>query len=282
MVSIILTACDPTGKQHRKNINCNHYTKEECDKIHLDYKRWIQTGQNPKLFKIDKKPVIFAPTTAPVALVAPEVKKEMFERKHIKDLEIDKSLGGCSFAVIGSTKSGKSYCMNYIVKAFFKKHITFLMSLTCHGDVYDPFRKDGIIAEKFCPELIEEAFLINKKTANEYDFLFVFDDLALDGKNDKMMTRLLTTGRNIGSSAICTGQKATMLSATGRSNCNYVCLFYQNTDTEIEASIKSWLRSFFPRGMTIPEMVSVYREMTKDHNFFLVDTLESKCYISKI
>lgn len=278
MVSITLTACDPTGKQHRKNINGNHYTKEECDKIHLDYKRWIQTGQNPKLFVIDKKPLIYAPTTAP----APEPKKEMFERKHIKDLEIDKSLGGCSFAVIGSTKSGKSYCMNYIVKAFFKKHITFLMSLTCHGDVYNPFRKDGIIAEKFCPELIEEAFLINKKTANEYDFLFVFDDLALDGKNDKMMTRLLTTGRNIGSSAICTGQKATMLSATGRSNCNYVCLFYQNTDTEIEASIKSWLRSFFPRGMTIPEMVSIYREMTKDHNFFLVDTLESKCYISKI
>ena len=281
MVSIMLSASDSTGKQHRKNINSNHYTKEEVEKIHLEFKRWVQTGHNSKLFKIDKHQLNLTPT-APIAPPIAEPKKEMFERNHIKDLKIDKSLGGCSFAVIGSTKSGKSYCMNYIVKAFFKKHITFLMSLTCHGDVYDPFRKDGIIAEKFCPELIEEAFLINKKTANEYDFLFVFDDLALDGKNDKMMTRLLTTGRNIGSSAICTGQKATMLSATGRSNCNYVCLFYQNTDTEIEASIKSWLRSFFPRGMTIPEMVSIYREMTKDHNFFLVDTLESKCYISKI
>ena len=278
MGSFIMTACDPTGKQHRKCVNSNHYTKEEFDKLHLEYKRWVQTGHNPKLFTFAKKPF----NSKEKVPEAPEVKKEMFERKHIKDLDIDKSLGGCSFAVIGSTKSGKSYCMNYIVKTFFKKHITFLMTLTSHGSVYDPFRKDSIIAEKFCPELIEEAFLINKKTGNEYDFLFVFDDLALDGKNDKMMTRLLTTGRNIGSSAICTGQKATMLSATGRSNCNYVCLFYQNTDTEIEASIKSWLRSFFPRGMTITEMCQIYREMTKDHNFFLVDTLESKCYISKI
>ena len=275
MVSIIMRACDPTGKQYMKSINANHYTKEECDEIYTDYKRWIQTGQNPKLFTIKKKALIHH-------AIVPEPKKEMFERKHIKDLKIDKSLGGCSFAIIGSTKSGKSYCTNYVVKEFFKKHITFLMSLTSHGEVYDPFRKEGIIAEKFCPELIEEAFLINKRTANEYEFLFVFDDLALDGKNNTMMTRLLTTGRNIGCSALISGQKATMLSATGRSNCNYVCLFYQNTDTEIEASVKSWLRSFFPRGMTIPEMVRIYREMTKDHNFFLVDTLESKCFISRI
>ena len=278
MVSVTLTAVDPTGKQHKKCINSNHYTKDEIDRIHLEYKRWVQTGHNPKLFVVSKNPIL---STPPVS--APDTKeKEMFERKHIKDLEIDKSLGGCSFAIIGSTKSGKSYCTNYVVKEFFKKHITFLMSLTSHGSVYDPFRKDSIIAEKFCPELIEEAFTINKNTKNHYDFLFVFDDLALDGKNDKMMTKLLTTGRNIGSSAIISGQKATMLSATGRSNCNYVCLFYQNTDTEIEASIKSWLRSFFPRGMTMPEMCRVYREMTKDHNFFLVDTLNSTCFISRI
>jgi hypothetical protein len=219
----------------------------------------------------------------PLAIRIPEQKeKEMFERKHIKDLEIDRSLGGFSFAIIGSTKSGKSFCTNYVVKNFFKKHITFLMSLTSHGEVYNQYRKEGIIAEKFCPELIEEAFIINKRTDNHYDFLFVFDDLSLDGKNDKMMTRLLCTGRNVGCSAIISGQKATMLSSTGRSNCNYVCLFYQNTDTEIEASIKSWLRSFFPRGMTIPEMCRIYREMTQDHNFFLVDTLNSKCFISRI
>jgi len=275
MVSINLTAADPNGIQRKRCMNSSHYTEDEINRNHLEFKKWVQAGKDHRLFRFQKNPILQHSINEPKAL-------EMFERRHIKDLEIDKSLGGCSFAVIGSTKSGKSYCMNFIVKEFFKKHITFLMSLTSHGAVYDPFRKDSIIAEKFCPELIEEAFLINKRTANEYDFLFVFDDLALDGKNDKMMTRLLTTGRNVGCSAIISGQKTTMLSATGRSNTNYVCLFYQNTDTEIEASIKSWLRSFFPRGMSVPDMCRVYREMTQDHNFFLVDTLNSKCFISRI
>ena len=278
-----MSAVDPNGKQHRKCLNTSKYSKEECDVIIKEYRKWITSGHNPKMFNADN---ISIPTQnqQPLSIRIPEHKeeKEMFERKHIKDLEIDRSLGGFSFAIIGSTKSGKSYCTNYVVKNFFKKHITFLMSLTSHGEVYNQYRKEGIIAEKFCPELIEESFIINKRTDNHYDFLFVFDDLSLDGKNDKMMTRLLCTGRNVGCSAIISGQKATMLSATGRSNCNYVCLFYQNTDTEIEASIKSWLRSFFTRGMTIPEMCRIYREMTQDHNFFLVDTLNSKCFISRI
>ena len=278
MVSMTMTAVDPNGKQHRKCINTNRYSHAECDMIHREYRKWITSGHNPKSFNPDN---ISIPAQTQAA-TATQAAAPLFERCHIKDLKIDKSLGGCSFAIIGSTKSGKSYCMNYVVKELFKKHITFLMSLTSHGHIYDPFRKEGIIAEKFCPELIEEAFMINRRTNNEYDFLFVFDDLSLDGKNDKMMTKLLTTGRNVGCSAIISGQKATMLSATGRSNTNYVCLFYQNTDTEIEASIKSWLRSFFPRGMSMPDMVRIYRDMTQDHNFFLVDTLESKCFISRI
>ena len=285
MVSFILIATDPNHKSHRKSINTAHYSPEELDLIHREYKKWIRAGHNPKSFDPTKYTVNTLPSLPslpPIPLKEASDLGPVFPRMHLKDLVIDKSLGGCSFAVIGSTKSGKSYATNYIVKEFFPKHITFLMSLTSHGDVYKPYRKEGIIAEKFCPELIEEGFIINKKTNNHYDFLYVFDDLALDGKNSEMMIRLLCTGRNLGCSAICSGQKATMLSATGRSNTNYVCLFYQNTDTEIEASVKSWLRSFFPRGMSIPDMCRFYREATVNHNFFLVDTLDNKCFLSRI
>ena len=277
MVSFLLTGTDPNGKSHRKSINTSYYTPQQCEYLVREYKMWIRAGKPPKEFD----PLIISANIP----TEPTNKKEdsvLFDTLHIKDLEIDESLGGCSFAVIGSTKSGKSYATTYIVNHFFKRHITFLMSLTSHGKVYDPFRKDGIIAEKFCPDLIEEGFLINKKTGNHYDFVYVFDDLALDGKNNEMMIRLLTTGRNLGCSAIVSGQKATMLSATGRSNTNYVCLFYQNTDTEIETSVKSWLRSFFPRGMSINDMVRFYREHTVNHNFFLVDTLNNKCFLSRI
>ena len=282
MVSFVMVATDPNHKSHRKSINTAHYSPAELETIHRGYKRWIRSGHNPKSFdptnyyaELQIIPEIHEPISKPDDT-------PMFPKMHIKDLKIDKSLGGCSFAVIGSTKSGKSYATNYIVKEFFPKYITFLMTLTSHGAIYKPFRKEGIIAEKFCPDLIEEAFIINKRTDNHYDFLFVFDDLALDGKNSEMMIRLLCTGRNIGCSALVSGQKATMLSATGRSNTNYVCLFYQNTDTEIEASIKSWLRSFFPRGMSMPDMCRYYRNATVDHNFFLVDTLDNKCYLSRI
>jgi len=287
MVSLVLCATEPdTKKCRRRNISTTLYTTSEIELIIREYKKWVKSGHNYKLFDPKKYsdilPTIPTIPTIPEVPTIPENNSPMFEKKHISNLQVDRSLGGFSFAVIGSTKSGKSFATNFIVKHFFKKHITFLMSLTSHGKVYDPFRKEGIIAEKFCPELIEEAFTINKKTDNHYEFLFVFDDLALDGKNDHMMTRLLCTGRNLGASALISGQKATMLSATGRSNCNYVCLFYQNTDTEIEASVKSWLRSFFPRGMSIPDMIRYYREATVDHNFFLVDTLNNKCFLSRI
>jgi len=258
-----------------------HYTADEVEFLSKEYKRWIRSGKPPKEF--DGMAIAQTmPSRSDQEINDKAELENTFEKKHLNTLQIDESLGGCSFCVIGSTKSGKSYATLYIVEHFFKKHITFLMSLTSHGKVYDPFRKDGIIAEKFCPELIQEGFLINKKTDNHYDFLYVFDDLALDGKNDHMMIRLLTTGRNLGCSAIVSGQKATMLSATGRSNTNYICLFYQNTDTEIESSIKTWLRSFFPRGTSIPDMIRFYREHTIDHNFFLVDALNNKCYLSRI
>jgi hypothetical protein len=283
MVSITMYATGPDGKGHRRYINSSHHTMEECDEVIREYRKWVRSGHNPKSFDIPataenyrKNLLVKIPDTIK------ETTEELFETMHLKDLDIDKSLGGSSFAVIGSTKSGKSYATNFIVKEFYHKHITFLMSLTSHGKVYDPFRSKGIIAEKFCPELIEEAFIINKKTNNHYDFLFVFDDLALDGKNDTTMTKLLTTGRNIGCSAIISGQKATMLSATGRSNCNYACLFKQNSLQEIESSIKTWLRSYFPRGMSIPDIVRLYQQYTEDHHFFLVDTLNNKCYLSRV
>jgi hypothetical protein len=154
--------------------------------------------------------------------------------------------------------------------------------LTTHGDIYKPFQKNGIICEGFKSELIDDAMKINRETKNHYNFCIVLDDLAMDGKINNTMTKLLTVGRNFGCSAIISGQKLQMLSATGRSNINYVCCFKQNTENAIEDTIKCYLRSYFPKGMKINDMISLYKELTEDHHFFLVDTLNDKCYISKI
>jgi hypothetical protein len=156
------------------------------------------------------------------------------------------------------------------------------MTLTTHGDIYKGFTKKAIICEGFNADFIDEAMMINKETKNHYDFCVVCDDLVTEGKNDKTMTKLLTVGRNFGMSAIISGQKLQMLSCTGRANINYILCFKQNTENAIEDTIKCYLRSYFPKEMKLTEMIALYKELTNDHHFFLIDTLEDKCYLSKI
>lgn len=276
MVAIILSAYSPDGKQHKKSLNAGHFTKKELDDIILNFKRHIQSGLPKKDFKILMNPV---PIREEV-VVEPKRKPD-FEFMHIDKLETPEN--GCfSFCCIGSTRSGKSYAINYIWENFFKKHITLLMTLSSHADIYKQFRKQAVICDGFHKELIEEPMKINKETNNHYQFCLVFDDLCLDGKNGASMTKLLTIGRNAGMSAIISGQKMTMLNSTGRSNINYILCFKQNTETAIEDTIKTFLRSYMPKHLKLVEMIALYKQLTEDHQFFLVDTLNDKCYISKI
>lgn len=274
MPSIKMSAYDPQGKQHFKSVNSNHYTQEEVEAITKRYKQHIQSGKPNSEFIIKEKAIKAIPEL-------PIIKKEHFERKSIDSLNFPDNRA-MSFACIGSTRSGKTYAVCHLWEKLFKKHITFLMTLSGHGDIYKPFKKKAVIVDGFHSDLIEEPMNINKHTKNCYDFCLIFDDLALEGKTSDTMTKLLTIGRNSGMSAIISGQKMTMLSSTGRSNINFVLCFKQNTETAIEDTIKTYLRSYFPKGMKMTEMISMYKDLTQDHNFFCVDTLGDLCFISKI
>ena len=83
-------------------------------------------------------------------------------------------------------------------------------------------------------------------------------------------------------SAIVAGQRMTMLSATGRTNINFVMCFWLNTDTDVEHTIKTFLKSYFPKGATMSEMIDIYREMTKDHHFIMYDTLKGEIWRGKV
>lgn len=111
---------------------------------------------------------------------------------------------------------------------------------------------------------------------------WIFDDLATDGKTSKDMTKLLTIGRNSGMSVILTGQKMNMLNATGRSNVNYVCLFRQNTSTAIEDVIKTYLRPYLPRSCSILDMIEIYKSLTEDHHFIVIDTLNDEAFLTRV
>ena len=281
MPSTRITAYAPDGKQKYMLVNDNHFSTEEIKEITTQFKRFVHQGREPRDFKKTLlMSILHAPKKTTVIPVTVTEKKP-FDFKHIDSLKLPEN-GAMSFCMIGSTRSGKSYAINHIWENIFKKHITLLMTQSSHAEIYKQFKKHAVIVDGFYKELIEEPMKINKETGIHYNFCLVFDDLVMKGKNEESMTKLLTIGRNCGMSAIISGQKLTMLSPTGRSNINFVCCFKQNTENAIEDTIKTYLRSYFPKHLKITEMISLYKELTEDHHFFVIDTLNDQCFLSKI
>jgi len=185
-----------------------------------------------------------------------------------------KNMSACSFALVGSSKSGKTTFLKHLLKTNFQNDIKCLFTQSLHNDIYTTMRSEFCVAPGYIPEVIKTMYRINRDTTNHYEFCVVLDDL-IGAKTDAQMTKLLCLYRNSGMSAIVSGQDLTLLSPTGRANVNYVCLFYQNTDARVEDNVKAFLRSFFPRNLTMNEKIALYKELTKDHCFLFINNLEN-------
>jgi len=191
------------------------------------------------------------------------------------------SNGGVSYALIGSTRSGKSTMMLWLWERYFRKHITILTTQSSQASIYGPLRTKAAIVPEFSPEIIAETMKINVGTKNKYDFCHIFDD-CVSGKNNQTLQKLLTIGRNAGQSVVYAGQEITLLNAVGRSNINYICCFKLNSDISIEKMIRNWLRHSFPPQMKMHEMIALYRKLTDDHHCIVVDTLSGDIFRSKV
>jgi hypothetical protein len=194
----------------------------------------------------------------------------------------DEKTGGCSILMVGSTRSGKSTALKHILDRYFKKNVGILFSNSIHAHAYKDMNypllaKSGIV----CPELVKDAFLINRETHNHYPWLFIYDDTPTV-KNDKELLKLLTIYRNSGISGIVCTQSPTLLNPTCRSNFNFVMLFKLNATEQQENVIKVWLRGYFPQGMNYDAKIRWYREATDDHHFIFIDNLAGKVYRCKI
>jgi ABC-type multidrug transport system ATPase subunit len=196
----------------------------------------------------------------------------------IKDFAFERdersAMKACTFAIIGSSKSGKTTFLKYLVKKYFPDEIKILHTQSPQNEIYDSIRKDGVFCPAFIPDIIKETYKINKDTKNHYDFLHIVDDVV-GAKQNIQMTRALCLYRNSGISTIVSGQDMMMLNATGRANVNYVCLFYANTDNRCEDNIKHFLRSYFPRNLSMDEKIELYKRLTQDHAFLFIDNLNS-------
>ena len=191
--------------------------------------------------------------------------------------------GGVSIAMIGAGRSGKSTLMKYVYNKYFKKHITLMFSQNPSADIYKNLPKKVMIIPEFYPELISECHQINSACDNKFPFLMISDDFVSPRiKNDAEITRLLTIYRNANCSSIFSFQGRTLMNAVGRANVNYIAVLKQQTPQEWVNVIKEYLSMWLPMGMTMNEMVKYCQEACIDHQFFFIDNIEGKCYLTKL
>ena len=188
--------------------------------------------------------------------------------------------GGCSILLCGSTRSGKSTALGYILHKYFKKHIGVLMTHSPQARVYQDM--DIIQAPNYYPAVIRDMAYLNKKTDNRYDFLAVLDDVVTGIKFDKELLKSLTIYRNSNVSVIQCIQALSLLNSSARTNVNFVCLFKFNSDEQVEKAVRMYLSSYFPKGMPLLEKMRLYREMTENHYCFVVDNLNGRVFRAKI
>jgi hypothetical protein len=184
--------------------------------------------------------------------------------------------------MIGSTRCGKTTALKHILEKYFPKHIGSIFSESARAPAYQTMKYPLLpLSSCFLPDLIKDAYLINREIKNYYPFLFVLDDCPLV-KNDKQLLKMLTIYRNSNVSAITCMQSPTLLNPTCRSNFNFVLLFHQNTTAQAEAVIKCFLRGYFPEGWTYEKKIEWYNRMTSDHHFLFIDNLNSTIQRCKI
>ena len=196
-------------------------------------------------------------------------------------LQLSTEGSGNSIAMIGATKSGKSFALSHILQHYFKKHLTILMTNSPQANIYKEM-KGCVQSPQYIPKILKDMAHINRETDNHYDFLAVIDDVVTGTKFDKEVLKLLCIGRNNGQSAIICVQDITLINSAGRNNINFVILLKLNTDDRIEKVVKAYLSSYFPKSMKMLDKIRWYRENTQDHYFIVVDTLNGQVYRSKI
>lgn len=179
--------------------------------------------------------------------------------------------GGCSILMLGSGRSGKTTALKYVIDKYFKKHIGCIFSQSAKAEAYKNMKYPMMpLSCVFIPELMNDAYHINKETKNHYPFMFVLDDCPL-AKNDKELLKLLTIYRNSGISGVVCVQSPTLLNPTCRSNFTFTMLFKQNSTEQVEQTIKGWLRGYFPKSMNYEDKIAWYKKNTENHNFILID-----------
>ena len=201
--------------------------------------------------------------------------------RNIQSLELPPNQFGCSIVMYGATRSGKTTLLNYLYEKHFKDYVSILMSNSLQSPAYKRLKKSCVTSDLFHQELLKDAYRINHDTNNHYKFLMVLDDIT-DHKFSSEIVKLFTIYRNSRISCICGVQATTMMNKTARANINFVLLGRLNNDLEIEMVIKSYLTSFLPTKMKMAEKITLYRQLTNDHHWLVIDQVGNEIFRTKL
>jgi GTPase SAR1 family protein len=201
--------------------------------------------------------------------------------RNINTIEFPPDKFGCSVVLIGSTRSGKTTILNYLYKTKFKDYLNVLMSNSLNSGSYKLLEKGCVTSDMFHSEVLKDMYRINHETKNHYKFCVIIDDIT-DHKNDKETLKLFTIYRNSRISTILCAQATTMMNKTTRANINFVLLGRLINDSEIETVIKSYLTSFFPTRLYMAEKISLYRQLTNDFHWIVIDQVGNDIFRTKL
>jgi len=201
--------------------------------------------------------------------------------KNVEELSVPDDKFGFSILLCASTRAGKTSMMNHLYNKYFKKHITTVMSNSLQSDAYDFVKHTAILSDLYHPEMLKSMYQINHSTKNHYKFCIILDDLT-NVKNDKEYLRLLTIYRNSRLNCIVSAQGISMFNKTARGNINFVFLGRLNSDAEVEKVVKEYLISYFPRNLNLSEKIALYRALTDNHFFIVIDQVNGDVFRTKL
>jgi hypothetical protein len=191
----------------------------------------------------------------------------------LPDLKLDSGTGN-SIVLIASSKRGKSTIMKKIYDTHYAKNeklITILISPTCHNQIFSTFPKKVIRINKFnkqVSKLIGDLALIQNKSENAYEFLFLIDDCI--NMRGKIIENMLCVLRNFNFSSCTCIQHYAFLSPASRGSINNLCVAGANQDSNIETLIKHCLQSEMQnmfeddnqKKIPMRKLINIYREIT--------------------
>jgi hypothetical protein len=281
-----VSCIDPkTGKQKHKQFSLKKYTKDEAIKLGDTWKAEM-TGEKAHTPHTEtmghsarRASVSSESSSGSDSDISPSTTASIPFRNF--ELNLPDNKFGCSIMMVASTRAGKTTLVNHIYDTYFKDYITCLHTNSIQSDIYKEMKKGTIACPTYIPELIKETARINKGTNNKYKFLHIVDDVV-DKKHDPVLMKLFTIYRNSRITGIITAQEISIMNSIQRSNINYTILMRLNSDMAIEKVVKSYLRSYFPKTMTLNDMIKAYKEMTSDHAFIVIDNINDELFRSKL